>query len=399
MRHANRPRRALRAAAAVSVVLTFAACGDDEGADVSADTDDAVGVTAATTGSVATAATTASSATTASDGTVAVDDTDGVECTSSTPTTEVSPMVESEDFEGETRPFDGDNGTVEIPSDPERIVATGYAVPVLLEADADLVGISEWGRGTALMTDEDLAEYEAMTKVAGETAASTNYEAVANAQPDLIILGVPLPVLADVDMDRLESIAPVVVLGPSLPDSWKELSRRQADAAGELDDHEAARASYETKAAALADKYADVLDDHCFGHIGSYGDVSAGSFHREYEGSWGTNIATDIGVRYYGQPVDPGEGSAQVSEYPSIEELPASVAEATAITYSVDDDGTPPDAVQYVLDHDLWTTLAPVQDGLAIPIQYSAAATYATAERTLDAIDAAFEDAFAGELE
>ena len=40
---------------------------------------------------------------------------------------------------------------------------------------------------------------------------------IAEAEPDLIVIGVPAPVLGDIDVKRLESIAPVVAIGPSLP--------------------------------------------------------------------------------------------------------------------------------------------------------------------------------------
>ncbi len=358
-----RPARALAAVSTAALLsLALAACGSEDDA--------------------------------AADGT----DAPSAACEVGTPPLPAAEPLAAVDTSAATRTFEADNGTVEIPSDPQRIVATGYAVPVMLEADADVVGISEWGRGTALMTEEDLADYEALKKVAGETAASTDYEAIANLEPDLIILGVPLPVLGDVDLDRLESIAPVVVLGPDRPDGWKNLSARQADAAGVVDYYEAAKASYEEKAAALTEKYADVLEDRCFGHVGAYGDTSAGNFNREYAGAWGTNIATDVGVTYYGAPAAPGEGSAAFSEYPSIEELPQSLADADVVTYTVDDEGNPSESVEYVLGHDLWQTLPAVREGVVIPLRYTEAATFPTAERALDELDAAFEKAFADEL-
>ncbi len=293
----------------------------------------------------------------------------------------------------ETITFTADNGKVEIPAEPERVVATGYAVPVLLEADAPLVGISAWGRGTALMTEEDLATYEATDKIMGETADSINYDAVAEADPDVIILGVPLPVLGDVNMERLEQVAPVVVLGPAVPDSWKELGSRQAEAAGVLGNYEEQKKAYYAKADELKAKWADTLEGTQFGAVGAYGDISAGSFHREFAGSWGTNIPTDIGVTYYGEVKDPSEGgSATVTEYPSIEELPKSLGEATHITYAVEDDGTPSEAVQYVLDSPLWKNLPAVKKGHAIALRHTEAATYTSAIKTLEALDAALTE-------
>ncbi|MFI6450242.1 ABC transporter substrate-binding protein [Streptosporangium amethystogenes] len=289
----------------------------------------------------------------------------------------------------ETRVFSADNGEITIPADPKRVVATGYAVPALIEADTPLVGISGWRRGLAMMTEEDLATYNGLEKIAGETAAETNYEAVAKAKPDLIVIGVPKPALADLDMKRLESIAPVVVIGPTVPSAWRELSRRQSDAAGRLDDFEAAKAAYEKRATELTEKYKGALGGMKFGHIGAYGDIAKGTFHREFAGSWGTNIASDIGVTYYGEVKEKGGGALDVTEYPSIEELPASLAEADAVTYTLESDGSVSEPVQYVLDSKLWKNLPAVKAGKVFPLRYTEAATYGSAVKALDSIDEA----------
>ena len=288
-----------------------------------------------------------------------------------------------------TRTFTADNGDIEIPTDPERIVATGYAVPVLIEADADLVGISEWSRGLSMMNDEHAEVYEELPKVAGETAAETNYEAVAEADPDLIIIGVPQPALVDLDIAKLEGIAPVVVIGPTHPDSWKTISEHQADAAGASDGFEEARAAYLARAEEVKAAHAETIAGLRFGHLGAYGDVQAGTFHREFAGSWGTNIAGDVGINYYGEVAKKGGGSADVSEYPSIEELPDSFADADVITYSLDIDGKVAEPIQYVLDHKLWQNLPAVKADRVLALRYTEAATYTSALMALDAIDEA----------
>ena len=290
---------------------------------------------------------------------------------------------------GATRVVAADNGQITIPVEPERVVATGYAVPVLIEAGAPLVGISTWPRGLALMTDAERATYEKLHKIGGATTTETNYEAIAAAKPDVIIIGVPKPVLGELDLKRLESIAPVVAIGPSLPSAWRELSARQADAAGRAGYTEEARKAYTRRADELKAKYAGAIGGLKFGHVGAYTENSQGLFQREFGGSWGTNIAQDIGVNYYGEVKKKGGGSSDVSETPSIEELPASLAEADAITYTVDDDGTPSASVKYVLDSPLWKNLPAVKAGKAFPIRYTAAATYPQAQRTLDVIDQA----------
>jgi iron complex transport system substrate-binding protein len=296
---------------------------------------------------------------------------------------------ESEASGDETRVFTADNGDITIPADPERIVATGYAVPVLIESDADLVGISEWSRGVAMMTEEDLETYEELPKVAGETADSTNYEAVAEADPDLIVIGVPQPALVDLDMERLESIAPVVVLGPGVPDAWKEVGERQADAAGAAEGFEATREAYYAKAAELKEKHADTIEGLDFGHLGAYGDQQAGTFHREFAGSWGTNIATDVGVNFYGEVAEKKGGSEDVSEFPSIENLPESFADADVITYSLDITGKVPESIEYVFNSPLWKSIPAVKADKVLPLQYTEAATFTSALMTLDSIDEA----------
>lgn len=294
-----------------------------------------------------------------------------------------------EDQAAKTRTFTADNGKVKIPTDPERVIATGYAVPALIEADAALVGISEWSRGIPLMTDEGVSAYEKLEKVAGETADATNYEAIANLKPDLIVLGVPQPALVDIDMERLESIAPVVAIGPALPSAWRDVSQQQSDAANRLDNYDAAKSAYEKKAAELKTKYADALADLEFGHVGAYGDVSAGTFQREFAGSWGTNIAADIGVNFYGEVKKSGPGAAAVGEFPSIEELPDSLGDADVITYSLETDGSVGESVQYVLDSPLWKNLPAVKDGKVFALKFTEAATYTQAMVALDAIDEA----------
>ncbi|WP_405656562.1 ABC transporter substrate-binding protein [Streptomyces sp. RK9] len=291
---------------------------------------------------------------------------------------------------GGTRVFAADNGKITIPADPKRVVATGYAVPAMIEADAALVGISSWKRGEPLMSKKDLATYKKLPKVAGELAKETNYEAIAEAEPDLIVIGVPAPVLGDIDVKRLESIAPVVAIGPTVPSAWRKLTRKQSDAAGSLKKFDAVQEQYEAKAAKLAEKYKGVLPRLKLGHVGAYGEVAKGTFQREFGNSWGTNIAEDMGAKYYGKVKKPGPGSHAVSEYPSIEELPASLRDADAITYSVQADGSVPKAVRYVMDSKLWKNLPAVKAGKTFPLRYTEAATYGSAMKTLDAIDKSF---------
>jgi iron-siderophore transport system substrate-binding protein len=92
----------------------------------------------------------------------------------------------------------------------------------------------------------------------------------------------------------------VVAVGPTVPSAWREISRRHADAAGALASFDAVRAEYDAKAASLEEEYAGVVPHMKFGHVGSYGQIGDGTFQREFNGSWGTNVAQDVGANYYG---------------------------------------------------------------------------------------------------
>ena len=84
------------------------------------------------------------------------------------------------------------NGSIEIPSDPQRIVACGYAVLPLIQAGANLAAVCEWTRELGNMDDKTKAAYEALPKVAPDgNVSQLNYEGIVAAEPDLIIMGVP----------------------------------------------------------------------------------------------------------------------------------------------------------------------------------------------------------------
>ncbi|RJQ75470.1 ABC transporter substrate-binding protein [Pseudonocardiaceae bacterium YIM PH 21723] len=289
--------------------------------------------------------------------------------------------------QSQTRVFKADNGDITIPAKPKKVVATGYAVAALLEADAPLVGISEFKRAVPMYSDAHKKKYQELPKVAGELAKETNYEEIAKLDPDLIVLGVPKPALADIDMKKLTDIAPVVAIGPGVPSAWREVSRKQADAAGALGKFDETKAAYQKKADELKKKYADVLPKVKMGHVGSYGEVAKGNFMNEFNGSWGTSIANDIGANY-GEGAK-AEGAKGVSEYPSIEQLTEKFKDAAILTYSNGPDGNPNAAVKYVLDNPLWKELPAVKDNKAFGFSFTEASTFQEALKTLDSIDKA----------
>ena len=296
---------------------------------------------------------------------------------------------DSTDSEVALRSFEAQNGTVEIPVEPQRIVACGYAVLPLIQAGANLAAVCEWTRETENMDAETLAAYEALPKVAPDASATElDYEAVTAARPDLIIMGVPARAQEELDMGKLEALAPVVFLGPTDPGQWRELGEQFADAAGVSDTYGAFTDEYEARAAEIAAKYAGTLGGLKFAGLCSVCGTEPGEYFREYASSYTTNLFDDLGLTFYGEPVDPEEVHGA---YLSLELMPENLAEADVIIFGIEPDGSITPELQAVFDSPLWQNLPAVKAGNIVGIQHANAATHETALLALDSIDAGLE--------
>lgn len=294
--------------------------------------------------------------------------------------------VEVADDDASTRTFEAQNGAIEIPVEPQRIVTCGYATLPLLQAEANLVASCEWTREINDMSPDVRAAYDAIPRVGADADASTlNYEAIAVADPDLIILGVPVFALEDIDMTILESLAPVVMIGPTKPSEWRILGEQYADAANVVDEYGAFKGRYEVLAADIASRY-ETLDGISFGGICSVCAGDDGTFTREYASSYVTNLFDELGFSVPGQPID-SEGP-QHAETLSIENLSESFADVDVIVYGLDADGNIPPTAQSLFDSPLWQSLPAVQAGNVIAVEHSSASTYETAILALQSIDA-----------
>lgn len=287
--------------------------------------------------------------------------------------------------EGELRSFEDDTGTIEIPSDPESIVACGYAVLPLVQAGADLSAVCEWSRELDNMDDETLAAYEAIPKVGQDAdVSSINYEAIAAAEPDLIILGVPAFVLEELEMDTLEALAPVVVASLSAPGDWRELGERYADAAGVADAYGEFKDEYETLAADIESRYADSLGSLSFGGVCTPCGVADGTYTREFASSYVSNHFDLLGLSFPGESSDPAVTHA---DYISVEQLGDDLGSVDVIVYGVEADGSIEPTIADLMTSPLWQNLPAVQAGNVVEVRHHSAATYQTAILALESID------------
>lgn len=109
-------------------------------------------------------------------------------CSSEEPAGEVSSKEETITYESEF-------GPVEVPENPERIVALAYA-PNLHALDVEMTGVDQWSKNNPLF-EEDLKSVAEVTEAEPESVLAED--------PDLIIAGANME-----NLEELEKIAPTV---------------------------------------------------------------------------------------------------------------------------------------------------------------------------------------------
>ncbi|MEM7117543.1 MAG: ABC transporter substrate-binding protein [Chloroflexota bacterium] len=157
--------------------------------------------------------------------------------------------VATEETAADTRlltDFNGDE--VEVPADPQRVV-------VLTELDLDsamAVGLkpigSVDGRGQSTLPSYLLDQLDGVTSIG--SIAEPNPEAIAVLDPDLILVGSPIPPVQALLPD-LSEVAPVIVTFPPGSD-WKTALDGVADALNRSNEAAAFLADYDARVAELA---------------------------------------------------------------------------------------------------------------------------------------------------
>jgi len=107
-----------------------------------------------------------------------------------------SVKASSEEMKSGTVTYKSENGPVEIPANPRRIVGLTNA-PNLVSLGGNLVGVDEWTKKNPLFAD----------KLAGiETVSDADLEKIIELEPDLIVAGSWMS-----NLDKLSEIAPTII--------------------------------------------------------------------------------------------------------------------------------------------------------------------------------------------
>ncbi|KGP92231.1 ABC transporter substrate-binding protein [Pontibacillus chungwhensis BH030062] len=104
--------------------------------------------------------------------------------------------TKKEETGSETFTYESENGPVEVPKDPERVVVLSSFAGNLMNLDVNMVGVDSWSKNNPRFQDE-LEGVEAVT--------AENLEKIIEMDPDLII-----GLSTTKNIDKLKEIAPTV---------------------------------------------------------------------------------------------------------------------------------------------------------------------------------------------
>ncbi|MFL1376504.1 MULTISPECIES: ABC transporter substrate-binding protein [unclassified Nocardiopsis] len=285
---------------------------------------------------------------------------------------------------GETVTVETDYGPVEIPADPQAIVALEFGNEVLLEAGITPAGAIE--PGPALYTEEQLGILE-QVPVVQATDLTINIEAVATAAPDLIIGGVREQSHADFEAHKadLEEIAPTVFFDfDGAGDELREMSLKLAEVVGDGERATQAKTDFEARSAEIAETYAEELEDTTFAVIFAV----EGQFAVVNSNAWGAYTLDSLGANLTGAIEPAGDDFAA---WYSLEEIDV-LNDADVIFYETDVTLEADPITEELIGNELWASLPAAENDRVFPLRYSFSRTYGQANDALDQVETVLKD-------
>ncbi|MDF0531165.1 ABC transporter substrate-binding protein [Tsukamurella sp. 8F] len=265
---------------------------------------------------------------------------------------------------GQTRQFQADNGTVEIPVHPQRIVAISNGVVPAIVLGTKPVGVSDLSNFSAAsrwFSPDQLAAYQQAAKVG--TVTEVDVEEVARLKPDLIYIASPKPTLdktfAPIE-DRLRSIAPTIFITNNNA-VWKKEGERTADALGRSELFDSKKAEYDKLVASMKSEFTPFIKSKRFVQFDRFPQTAAGTVAIDYSGGFCAVYATEVGLDF------PKSAAGRSWDEMSMERL-SDYAGYDALIYPLGPNGEPKDEFVPVLDSNIWKALPQVGSGRAVGV-------------------------------
>ena len=271
------------------------------------------------------------------------------------------------------------DGPVEIPENPQRIVALrGSAEALISLGSENVVGVPDMYTEDYFGTDNAAWEkYQSLPKIG--TIAVPEYEQILALEPDLIIGNVLEKHWDTWDQERLKAIAPVVILegGNLLVTDWYRTFDEAAGIAGMTDEADAAEQQFQARADEIHEKYSSKIDGKSFVAVAAW---SAGTYWNQTSGTYVPHKLEAAGLTF---PKEEG------AEY-SMEEL-GLISDYDVVVYPVKPDGTATPEVQAMIDSELFKNLPAVKAGRVLAVSHTDAFTYSSGLAALDSLEEQLE--------
>jgi iron complex transport system substrate-binding protein len=276
------------------------------------------------------------------------------------------------------RTVEADNGAIEVPSDPQRVAAIGYASLPYIDLGGEPLGVTTM-RASALnlLPEDQRAIFNSATNL-GPSGGEVDLEKLASLQPDLILANMPN---GDFEQIRaqLEAIAPTVFYG--LGADWKDLADGFAEASNLADSLDQQKQEFANRVANIQETYRDIIEDTAFVTLDRYGASDPGTFVITHIGC--VEIAQDeVGLNL--PPHEEGNNGVTQS-FEQIGEL----SNYDVILYPVDAQGQPTEPFAPVVATNAWNLLPAVNSGRALGVFCPGNNSYGSVVRYLDSLDSA----------
>ena len=268
--------------------------------------------------------------------------------------------------EAETFTYESEMGPVDVPTDPQRIIALTNG-PNVLALDGQIVGIDEWTNANPLFEDM-------LTGV--EIVTEDNLEKIIELEPDLIIAGSHMK-----NLDKLNEIAPTVAF------TWGQLDYLdQQVEIGKLLNKEAEAtewvADFQSRAQAAGEEIRETIGEDATVSV-----IESGN--KEFY-VFGDNYARGTEILYQEMDLNMPEKVQELALEAGVYTFSQEVLPDFAGDYVVLSKN--PDVDNSFMETDVWNSIPAVSEGHVIEIN-TKASTYSD-PITLEHLLTIFEDSF-----